>query len=106
LPHCDTISIIGKDSTMPKKLAFKPAEAAQAGSTHRTEEHLGGRQVTLDEAIRTASRRPVGRKPSFAGETQRLNAFLPPDLVRKIKAGASMNGKTISEFIADWAKTL
>lgn len=91
---------------MPKKLPFKPAEAAKAGSVHRTEEHLGARQVTLDEAIRTASRRPTGRKPSFEGETQRLNAFLPPDLLRKIKTGASSCGKTISEFIADWAKTL
>lgn len=91
---------------MPKKLAFKPAEAAEAGSAHRTEEHLGGRPVSLDQAIRTASRRPAGRKPAFEGDTQRLNAFLPPDLIRKIKAGAAESGKTISEFIADWAKTL
>jgi hypothetical protein len=91
---------------MSKKLAFKPAEAAQAGSAHRTEEHLGGRKVSLDEAIRVASRKPVGRKAAFEGETQRLNAFLPPDLLRKIKASASSNGKTVSEFIADWARTL
>jgi hypothetical protein len=91
---------------MSKKLAFKPTEAAQAGSTHRTEEHLGARQVSLDEAIRTASRKPTGRKAAFEGETQRLNAFLPPDLVRKIKATASTQGKTLSEFIAEWAATL
>lgn len=91
---------------MAKKLAFKPAEAAQAGSTHRTEEHLGTRQVTLDEAIRVASRKPTGRKAAFEGETQRLNAFLPPDLLRKIKSAASGQGKTVSEFIAQWAETL
>ena len=91
---------------MSKKLPFKPAEAAEAGSAHRTEEHLGGRPVSLDQAIRTASRRPAGRRAAFDGETQRLNAFLPPELLRKIKAGASGTGKTISEFIADWAKTL
>jgi hypothetical protein len=91
---------------MSKKLTFKPAEAAKAGSTHRTEEHLGGRQVSLDEVIRTASRRPTGRKKAFDEETGRLNAFIPLDLLRKIKAGASSSGKTLSEFIADWAKTL
>lgn len=91
---------------MAKKLTFKPAEAAQAGSTHRTEEHLGGRQVSLDEAIRVASRKPTGRKAAFEGETQRLNAFLPPELLRKIKASASSQGKTLSEFIAQWAETL
>lgn len=91
---------------MAKKLAFKPADAAHAGSTHRTEEHLGTRQVTLDEAIRVASRKPAGRKAAFEGETQRLNAFLPPDLLRKIKAAASGQGKTVSEFIAQWAETL
>jgi len=89
-----------------KKLAFKPSEAAQAGSVHRTEEHLGGRQVSLDEAIRTASRKPSGRKAAFEGDTQRLNAFLPPDLLRKIKSAASAAGKTLSEFIAEWAQTL
>lgn len=91
---------------MAKKLSFKPAEAAQAGSTHRTEEHLGGRQVSLDEAIRVASRKPAGRKAAFEGETQRLNAFLPPELLRKIKVSASSQGKTLSEFIAQWAETL
>lgn len=89
-----------------KKLAFRPAEAAREGSGHRTEEHLGGRQVSLDEAIRVASRKPSGRKAAFDGETQRLNAFLPPDLLRKIKSSASAQGKTVSEFIADWAQGL
>ena len=89
-----------------KKLAFKPAEAALAGSAHRTEEHLGGRQVSLDEAIRVASRKPSGRKAAFEGDTQRLNAFLPPELLRKIKSAASSKGKTLSEFIAEWAQGL
>lgn len=94
---------------MTKKLTFKPLEAAQAGSTHRTNEHLQGRQVSLDAVIRAASqpKSPSGRKADFPGEeTARLNAFLPVDLVRKIKANASTSGKTVSQYVADWAKTI
>ena len=85
-----------------KKLAFKVADAAIDGSAHRTEE-----LPALDQRIRAASRNATGRKPDFPDqETSRLNVFLPVDLVRTIKARAADTGKSVSQFVADWAKTL
>lgn len=87
---------------MSKKFTFKPAEAAAAGSAHRT-----GELVSLDKVIRASSRSPTGRKPDFPGEeVARLNVFLPETLVRSIKARAADSGKTLSQFVADWAKSL
>jgi hypothetical protein len=87
---------------MSKKFTFNPAEAAAAGSAHRTGE-LG----SLDKVIRASSRKPTGRKPNFPGEkVARLNVFLPETLVRTIKAKAAERGKTLSQFVADWAKSL
>ncbi len=85
-----------------KKLAFKVADAATDGSAHRTEE-----LPALDQRIRAASRNVTGRKPDFPDqETARLNVFLPETLVRSIKARAADSGKTLSQFVADWAKSL
>ena len=87
---------------MSKKIRFNPAEAAAAGSAHRTEE-----LPAVDKRIRAASRSATGRKPDFPGEeTARLNVFLPESLVRSIKSKAADSGKTLSQFVADWAVTL
>ena len=51
--------------------------------------------------------RSRSRKPDFPGEeVARLNVFLPETLVRSIKAKAADSGKTLSQFVADWAKGL
>lgn len=85
-----------------KKLAFKVADAATDGSAHRTEE-----LPALDQRIRASSRNATGRKPDFPDqETARLNVFLPVELVRTIKARAADTGKSVSQFVADWAKSL
>lgn len=88
-------------------LRLKLSDEFKAGADHRAQEHLGGRQLTLDEVIKEASRGKSGRKPDFPGqETERLNVFLPVELVRKIKAQALGSGKTVSHFVAEWAKTI
>jgi hypothetical protein len=91
---------------MGNKVKYNPAQDIEAGETHRDEEHLGGRKVSLDEAVRMASRRYPGRKPAFEVPLQRLNAFIPTALLLKIKTAAAAKGMTIGEFVAEWAKTL
>ena len=85
-----------------KKLAFNPMEAAKGGANHRTNE-----APQLDQVIRTSTRQTPGRKADFPGEqVGRLNVFLPIDLIWKVKIAASKSGKTLSQFVAEWASTL
>lgn len=83
-----------------RKFSIKAAE--QAGDEHRQSKHLGRHLLKIPEPSRAS-----GRQPDFPGqETARLNVFLPVDLVRKIKATAMTEGKTISQLVAEWAATL
>ena len=85
-----------------KKLAFKLAANAVKGADHRADE-----RAPMDQRIAASSRKVTGRKPDFPDqETARLNVFLPVELLGAIKAAAGRQNKSLSQFVADWARTL
>lgn len=87
---------------MAKKLAFSPATAVKAGAAHRTAE-----LPQLAKKLQVQARSTPGRKPDFPDEpVGRLNAFIPVELLFKLKKEAALSGKSLSKFIADWVESL
>ena len=87
---------------MPRKPTFNPAAAFDMGAAHRTSE-----MPQLAQKTKEAGRATPGRKADFPDEpVGRLNAFIPVELLFRIKKAAALSGKSLSAYIAEWAETL
>lgn len=86
---------------MAKKINFAAAKAQQAI------QHRDASLPALDDHTARVERATPGRKPDFPGEElARVNAFVPKQLAWQIKEAAFKKGVSISQLVAEWAKTL